>query len=119
MQDLLDQALIEHGSFVPKEQIFVPNQAVKQIVKILRNTLTRRNATVREDYHPQLDYECIGDVDRIQQVLLNLTSNARKYIPKGTGEIQIQTLLLKEGGNHFIRVNVIDNGPGISVEGQA
>lgn len=28
MKDLLDQGLIEHGSFVPVEVLFTPNQAV-------------------------------------------------------------------------------------------
>lgn len=43
-----------------------------------------------------MDTVLVGDVDRIQQVLLNLTSNAIKFVPKIGGVIQIHSRLLKE-----------------------
>ncbi|MFZ5510160.1 MAG: ATP-binding protein [Pseudomonadota bacterium] len=56
----------------------------------------------------------MADHDRLIQVMLNLLSNAVKFAPAGTGRVQVT--LMEENG--CLRVNVQDNGPGISVEDQ-
>ncbi len=56
-----------------------------------------------------------GDVDRIIQVILNLLSNAVKFCEPGTGRIEI-ALSERDG---CLRVDVRDNGPGVSAEEQA
>jgi len=55
-----------------------------------------------------------GDVDRIIQVMLNLMSNAVKFCRPGAGIIEIA---LRERGGE-LRVDVSDNGRGISEEDQ-
>jgi signal transduction histidine kinase len=49
-----------------------------------------------------------GDADRIEQVILNLVSNAMKYAPDG--EIQISG---RRAGD-FVEISIRDEGPGIS-----
>ncbi|HEV3009619.1 MAG TPA: sensor histidine kinase [Burkholderiales bacterium] len=56
-----------------------------------------------------------GDVDRIIQVMLNLLSNAVKFCEPGTGRIEIALTEDRDG----LRVDVRDNGPGVSAEDQA
>jgi Na+/proline symporter/nitrogen-specific signal transduction histidine kinase len=51
-----------------------------------------------------------ADLDRIVQVVVNLLSNAVKFIEPGRGRVEIA--LAEETG--FLRVDVRDNGPGIS-----
>lgn len=116
VKDLLDQGLIDHGTFVPNQVKFVPNQRVSQVVSILKNILTHGDVSVLERFDPRLDQSFMGDADRIQQVLLNLVSNARKYVPKNGGKIQIETELIETNEDKIIKINVIDNGPGISDE---
>ena len=53
------------------------------------------------------------DVKLIQQVIANLVENAIKYSPEGS----LVTLTSKEDGS-WVRVSVIDEGYGISVEDQ-
>jgi Na+/proline symporter/signal transduction histidine kinase len=55
-----------------------------------------------------------GDVDRIIQVMLNLLSNAAKFCEPGRGRIQIALA----AGRDALRIDVRDNGPGISTEDQ-
>ncbi len=55
-----------------------------------------------------------ADLDRLIQVLLNLLSNAVKFCEPGKGRIEVA---LSEHGGH-VRVDVADNGPGISAEDQ-
>jgi len=52
-----------------------------------------------------------ADSERIGRVMTNLISNAIKYAP-GTAEISVEL----QDGSDFIKVSVIDKGPGISKE---
>ncbi|MEW8192922.1 MAG: sensor histidine kinase [Candidatus Thiodiazotropha sp.] len=58
------------------------------------------------------DHACIvtGDRDRLMQVLLNLLSNANKFVPEQTGEVTV-CLISKQDR---YEVSVSDNGPGIA-----
>jgi signal transduction histidine kinase len=56
-----------------------------------------------------------ADSDRLMQVLLNLLSNALKFCDAASGRIDVT--LSERGG--YVRVDVRDNGPGISEENQA
>lgn len=49
------------------------------------------------------------DRDRIVQVLLNLFSNAAKFVPEGRGQIHVE--LRNLGTDYLVRVE--DNGPGV------
>jgi K+-sensing histidine kinase KdpD len=50
MSDLLDQNLIEHGSFAPREVGFSPLKAVSQITSILENYLKNFDVQIQQDY---------------------------------------------------------------------
>jgi Na+/proline symporter/nitrogen-specific signal transduction histidine kinase len=56
-----------------------------------------------------------ADLDRLIQVLLNLLSNAVKFCEPGRGRIDVS---LSESDGHA-RVDIRDNGPGISLADQA
>ena len=53
------------------------------------------------------------DETKMSQVVRNYVSNALKFTPKG-GSIDIVTRLKGEGGEEFLRFEVIDSGPGIA-----
>jgi len=58
-----------------------------------------------------------GDTMRVRQVLLNLISNASKFTDEGS--ITVETLVQKgPTGKLEALINVIDTGPGISLEDQ-
>jgi len=56
-----------------------------------------------------------ADRTRLKQVLINLLSNAVKFVEPGRGRVEVA---LSEDGE-FLRVDVRDNGKGISLEDQA
>lgn len=58
----------------------------------------------------------IGDADRIQQVLQNLLSNARKFVPRKHGLITLKTGTFTKNETLFLQISVRDNGCGISKE---
>jgi len=59
-----------------------------------------------------------ADPDRLLQVLINLLSNAAKFVPAGSGRVELRLQRLA-GAPGTVRVEVQDNGPGIAPEQQA
>jgi Na+/proline symporter/nitrogen-specific signal transduction histidine kinase len=57
----------------------------------------------------------VADRDRVMQVMLNLLSNAVKFCPSGTGRVEVRLAEESDG----VRVDVRDNGVGVSREYQA
>jgi len=57
----------------------------------------------------EFSYVVVADEDKITQVLINLISNAVKFVPQNTGEITIDSTLDKG----LIKLVVSDNGKGI------
>jgi Na+/proline symporter/nitrogen-specific signal transduction histidine kinase len=55
-----------------------------------------------------------ADRDRVMQVMLNLLSNAVKFSPSGTGSVEVRLTEEHDG----VRVDVRDNGVGVSREHQ-
>lgn len=66
---------------------------------------------------PELPRNLIGDMDRIQQVILNLLANARKFVRKTSGIICIETSFIPEPDN-FLQISIGNNGNPISLEAQ-
>ncbi|MBC3862024.1 PAS domain-containing sensor histidine kinase [Undibacterium jejuense] len=57
---------------------------------------------------------CLGDSDRLMQVITNLISNAAKFSPEDA-EVNIRLFQ----SNHVYRMEICDHGPGIPLEFQA
>jgi PAS domain S-box-containing protein len=58
-----------------------------------------------------------GDTMRVRQILLNLISNASKFTDEGTITV-VSSVQKGPGGKMEALINVIDTGPGISLEDQ-
>jgi signal transduction histidine kinase len=54
----------------------------------------------------------LADRDRLTQVMINLLSNAVKFVPGGSGRVKVRVV----AGERAVRVEVIDNGPGLTPE---
>ncbi len=63
---------------------------------------------------PQQVPRLVADIDHITQVIFNLLSNAVKFCEAGKGRVEV--VLVEDNG--FLRVDVSDNGPGISPKDQ-
>ena len=114
--DLLDQRIIENGSFVPHYAAGSASQAILEMVQLIRLTLTRRKLQIQCDTSRLKRLPCMEfDKRRFQQVLLNLLSNAVKFSTAGV--IAVNTLVFrKANGDNILEVSVEDEGVGLTRE---
>ncbi|MCK0508527.1 sensor histidine kinase [Aromatoleum anaerobium] len=111
VNQVLDLAKIESGHAEWHNSDIDMCALVEQAVDTTAQLLRDRGATVElvlPDEAPHLK----ADHDRLVQVMLNLLSNAAKFVPQGAGRIRVA--LMSEAGQ--VRVEVSDNGPGIPPE---
>lgn len=119
INEVLDMARIESGRMSLAEEDF-------SLPELVDNLLTLTKPVIDEHHHQlevhieHIEHEAVcGDSLRIQQVFVNLMSNAVKYTPDG-GNI---TLTIKEKPNGFSELgcyefSIEDNGIGMTPEFQ-
>ena len=119
INEMLDMARIESGRMSLAEEDF-------SLPELVDNLLTLTNPAIDEHHHQlevhveHIEHEAVcGDSLRIQQVFVNLMSNAIKYTPDG-GNI---TFTIKEKPNGFSELgcyefSIADNGIGMTPEFQ-
>jgi signal transduction histidine kinase len=108
ISDLADLNRAESGrmKFDTKPLDLAP--LIEAVVEQLRPDINGRQQTITITLANDLP-QVHADPARVEQVLVNLLSNAHKYIPDG-GQIRIEARPVAAG----IQVDVMDNGPGIS-----
>ena len=108
VQDLLTLSKIDYGKMemnISRFPFSRPVRSVYEAAKLNAEQTHGHTLTLScPDDLPEVD----GDRERIEQVLMNIVSNAIKYTPDG-GKIQITAGV--SGKNVFVRVS--DNGIGI------
>jgi signal transduction histidine kinase len=108
VDDLLDLSRLEAGRLTLRPRRMDLAEVLRSAAAAVSVQEPNRDLTLAIGPLPHL----IGDPDRIRQVLDNLLSNAQHYAP--TGKIELHASQDQE----WIRVEVIDQGPGIPQEEQ-
>ena len=108
INDMLDLAKIEAGSVELRMAALDPGPLVEAAQAEIRGLADE--AGVHLAFHADTGgRRCLGDRDRVLQVLLNLLANAIKVTPRG-GTVAASVTI---GGPGCIRFSVRDQGPGI------
>ncbi|MDP2004192.1 MAG: sensor histidine kinase [Rubrivivax sp.] len=108
VNQVLDMAKIESGHAEWASQEVDLGALLEQAVQTTAELFRERDATLTL-HKPARVPLLRADPDRLLQVVLNLLSNAAKFVPAGRGRVQLR-LALREGA---LRVEVQDNGPGV------
>ena len=116
INDVLDMSKIESGKLTLTTEQISLKEVVEGIVSIMQPQVKAKNQTF--DIHVEnISTERIwSDSIRLNQVLLNLLSNATKYTPEG-GSIRLSLSEEKSPkGENYVRshIKVKDNGIGMS-----
>jgi signal transduction histidine kinase/CheY-like chemotaxis protein len=117
VNDVLDLAKLEAGSFVFEQSPFDPGAVAAEVCDILRRTASGKGLAL--SWHPPPDFprRVLGDARRVRQILLNLTDNAIKFTDRGSVRITARALPA-EDGERGLEFSVEDTGIGIAPEAQ-
>jgi len=109
VDQVLDLAKIESGQGDWRGSDVDLRALVAQAVRTTSETIRERGAEIRVEMPEQVP-TLRADADRLMQVLLNLLSNAAKFVPREGGRIQVRL----RTNEHGVTVEVEDNGPGVA-----
>ena len=112
-QDLLTLSDLESGKIQLSPQPLDAAHLIQRVLEVFWDQAARKQVKLTQRIEPELP-NVLGDIDRLQQLFINLVDNALKYTPSG-GEIILEARSLppRNGTISHIELAVIDTGVGI------
>lgn len=113
VNELLDQAQLEADPLKLNLSSFRVVDVVEPVVSKMSVLAQAKGLTLATDIAAGVPTTLTGDQVRVQQILMNLVSNAVKFTQQGA----VQIHLYRPNATHWA-LQVADTGPGIPVEAQ-
>jgi two-component system, sensor histidine kinase and response regulator len=118
VDDILDFSRVEAGKLELDSQPFRIEESLSQPLKILAVRARQKGLGYTFRVLPDVPAEAIGDVGRIQQVLVNLVGNAIKFTD--AGDVAVEVARAGATGEEVeLHCSVRDTGIGFAVERQS
>jgi len=117
INDFLDFSRIEAGVVRVERVPFRIPETVDDAVATFRESTERKGIALGVEVDPAAPAWALGDPLRIQQVLVNLLSNALKFTAEGRVDVKVKVLRAVSAGDK-LRYEVCDTGAGIRLEDQ-
>lgn len=116
INEVLDMSKLESGKIMLTEETFKLNELLESLFIMVQSAFEAKKQKLV--IHSKVKHEClIGDVQRIQQALLNMLTNAIKYTPnKGLIQISVEEKPSVYNGYGQFEIAVTDNGIGMKPE---
>ncbi len=108
IDDLMDMSRVRTGKLSLTMAPVLPDLVVRGIVEVMRADPASQDIAIELAGSADGLY-VMADAVRIEQVLMNLLSNALKFTPRG-GRVAVQV----ERDDGLLRIDVIDSGQGIA-----
>lgn len=108
IEDLLDMSRMRTGRIRITPEYVSLHSLLENVIATVRPLAEAKSIELSQILDPRAD-GVMGDPGRLQQVFMNILSNAVKFTPK-CGNVHVE---MKQGDAQ-IEVRVRDNGPGIS-----
>lgn len=115
INDILDMSKIEAGKLKLEHRPFNLDKTVQTVGKVIGQIARGKSLNLMFDFDPNRPRNLIGDPVRLQQILLNLCSNAVKFTDHGDISVRLD-VLAREKGRVQLGIDVCDTGIGMSME---
>ena len=117
--DIFDMSSLEKNTLTLEETQFSFNAMLGNLLKSLQPEIEEKQQTLSHKVDPLIPDALIGDEKRLTQIINNLLLNANKFTGK-QGKIQLDAGVSgEEDGAIVLKIEIRDNGIGISTEKQA
>uniref|UniRef100_UPI0035C8E88E response regulator n=1 Tax=Massilia phyllosphaerae TaxID=3106034 RepID=UPI0035C8E88E len=119
--DVLDYSKVEAGQLVLEQTVFRIDDVLSSVGVLTATTAWKRGIEPVFAVDPGVPASLVGDPMRLEQVLLNLMSNAVKFTERGEVVLSIAPAARKaqgDGGAVALAFSVRDTGIGIAPEQQ-
>jgi PAS domain S-box-containing protein len=111
VSDLLDKAQMEAGKLSLHLQSFRPADLVDNVHSVMDKIAGDKGLALTSELDPELPEYIVGDIARLQQILVNLINNSVKFTEKGS----VHMCLSRHDKKHWI-LGITDTGIGIPDE---
>ncbi len=117
INDILDMSKIESGKATLNISEISLAEIIEELGIMIQPQAKAKNQKFKIDVYDVCNEEVLGDQLRINQILINILSNAVKYTPIG-GSIEMTVRQLPQYSKNYARFHFIvkDNGIGMSKE---
>lgn len=116
ISDILDYSKIEAGKIDLNITVFCPADELEKQINIFYGLAQKKGVILRTTHSPKTEELMEGDVEKINQVILNLVGNAVKFTPKG-GNVLVKLDIENISGEiNYLKCIVQDSGIGIPKE---
>jgi two-component system sensor histidine kinase/response regulator len=118
INDILDISRIEAGRMSLEESDFSLSALIDEVLHMQSESANGKGLYLRSEVSPDLPQLLCGDAMRLRQILLNFIGNAVKF--SDHGEVRVRAFPLdRDDASLLLRIEVSDQGIGISAEQQA
>ncbi|MBI2241471.1 MAG: response regulator [Magnetospirillum gryphiswaldense] len=118
INDILDFSKIEAGRLELEHTKFRLQDVLDNVGAIMAASACDKDIELVVGAAPADSNHLMGDPSRLQQILVNLTSNAIKFTESGEVSLQVQRMA-RDGGGACLRFSVCDTGIGIPQDKQS
>jgi len=116
IKDILDYSKIEAGKIDIHAMVFCPADELEKQVQIFYGLAQKKGVILTTLYEPGTNELMEGDVEKINQVILNLVGNAVKFTPNG-GTVLVKLEIENISGDiNYLKCSVKDSGIGIPAD---
>lgn len=113
INDILDLAKVDAGRMTFENEPFEIHKSIESILHSFNLKIKEKNLELTKEYDSRIPSMLLGDSVRLNQIVLNLISNAVKFTHNGKIGINLK-LLSEDKDNVTIEFTVADTGIGIA-----
>ena len=115
INDILDLSKVEAGKMAIEEEEYEPMSLINDVANIINTRIGEKDVELILDIAPNLPCKLWGDLNRLKQVIINLSNNAVKFTNQGKVVLHVDYKKSTDD-SILLEVAVQDTGIGIKEE---